>query len=533
MTDQPRVTRDEFLRIGALGGISLGMGGLLQACGGDGGGSADSQGGSPASGGKPTRGGTLKVGVSSGSAETFNPWSAEQEIDICRSASLYDRLAHYDQTGKPYLTLAEELTPSKGGTVWTVKLKQGVEFHNGKELTADDAVYSWRTMVKGGKEAVFAGNAIPKGFIKPENITKVDKYTLRFQLDKPIGGFIDNLADRTAAIVPDGFKDFGNPVGTGAFKFKSFTPNQNSVFVRQDNWWGGNNQPYADELQIFAISDPNARMNALLGGQINVMATVSISQISTLKSRGMTILNSDRTDNFTPLIMATQRKPFDNLQVRQAFKLIADRKQMVDNVLRGYGVIGNDLSCPLDPMYAKDIPQRERDVEKAKALLKQAGAEGLSVDLYTSDLAPGMLEGATLFAQQAKDAGVNVNLKKVDSSTYYDGPYQKVPFFQDTFLFRSMPSWYVLFMSSQGTFNDTQWEVPSFDKLIDQGFAEVDEAKRKEIWHEIQQINYDEGGWINWGFYNNVDATAPKVRGIPLGIRNLNFYHFEEAYIAA
>ncbi len=513
-----KLSREEFLRRAAAGGALLTIPGLL------GPGVAVA-----ADAVRPRRGGRLRAGISVGKTESLDAHNAADEIDIARVKNLYDRLADFDRSGKPFLTLAEELVPSKGATVWTVRLKRGILFHNGKELTADDVVYSFRRILdtKLGLQAT-----VDLPFLTPQRVRKVDKHTVRLDLTGPIGDMVTILAARGSTIVPDGFADFKHPIGTGAFKFKSWTPGQSSVFVRNPNFWGDKGQPYLNELVIIPIGDSTTRLNALLGGQVDAIAQVEASQVQTLKSRRMQVQNS-RSGGWAPLVMALKREPFTDNRVRQAFRLIVDRQQMVQNVLLGFGTIGNDLFSPLDPMYASDLPQHKQDIEKAKSLLKQAGQADLTVTLYTGDFAPGALNSAILFAEQAKKAGVTVNLNKGPAATYYDDFYEKVPFFQTFWNTRPIASQMLQAVVTKAPFNETQWLRPEFDSLIEKAISTVDTTKRRALYHDAQEQLWNEGGYVIWGFPNNLDGFGPKVRGFkPHVFRNLSWYGFEQMWIA-
>lgn len=511
------LTREELLRRAAAGGAVLSVPGLVGSLVSD------------AAAAGPRRGGQLRVGISVGKTESFDAHNAADEIDIARIKNLYERLADFDRNNKPYLTLAKELVPNKTGTVWTIPLKRGILFHNGKELTADDVVYSFRRILD---KSLGLQATVDLPFLTPENVQKVDKYTVRLRLSQPIGDMLSTLAARGSVIIPAGFNDFKTAIGTGPFKFKSWTPGQNSVFVRNPNWWQDKGRPYVDQLVIVPIGDSTTRLNALLGGQVDAIAQLEASQVGTLTSRGMPILNA-RSGAWTPLVMATQRPPFDDVRVRQAFRLIVDRKQMVQNVLLGFGTVGNDLFSPLDPMYARDLPQRQPDVEKAKSLLKAAGKEGLEVTLFTGDFAPGALNSAILFAEQAKAAGVKVDLNQGPAATYYDDAYEKVPLFQTFWSTRPLPSQLLQATVSQAPFNETQWIRPSFDNLINTALSTVDEKKRRALYHDAQQQLWNEGGYVIWGFPNSLDGYASKVKGFrPHLFRNLSWYGFHEVWIA-
>ena len=189
------------------------------------------------------------------------------------------------------------------------------------------------------------------------------------------------LAEYTFGIVPADY-DPKNPVGTGPFKYKSFTPGKNSVFTKYDDYWG--DKAFVDELHIQDFADPSAQVNALQAGQVQTIDNLPYNLIDTVKGQGGQIIEAE-TGAWVPFTMRVDVKPFSDVRVRQAMRLICDRQQMIDNALSGKGTLGNDLYAPFDPAYAKDLPQREQDIDQAKSLLKQAGQEGLQVQLFTGD----------------------------------------------------------------------------------------------------------------------------------------------------
>ena len=216
-------------------------------------------------------------------------------------------------------------------------------------------------------------------------------------------------------------------------------------------------------------------------------------------------------------------KPFDDLRVRQAFRLIVNRQEMIDHAYAGFGALGNDMYARYDP-GTPDLPQREQDLEQAKSLLKQAGYDNnLTVQLVTSAEALGADEvaAAQIFAEQAKKAGVTVNLKKTDSATFYGKDYLSWPFAQDFWFTRGY-----LEQAGQGTmpgapYNETHWKNDEWLALVKEAFTTVDDAKRNELVAKAQEIEYNEGGYIVWAWRNQVDAYSPKITGLkkdPMGM---------------
>ena len=167
-----------------------------------------------------------------------------------------------------------------------------------------------------------------------------------------------------------------------------------------------------------------------------------------------------------------------------------------------------------DPSYNSGLAQRAHDPEQAKSLLKSAGVEGLNIDLVTSDIAQGSTAMATVFAQQAKDAGVTVNLKKVTVSDFYGPQYLKWVFAQDFSFFQYyLPSVAQFFVPS-GPYNETHYDNPQYTSLFDKALKTVDESERTDIVHQMQQIDYDDGGYIIPLFPPVIDGVASTVHGV-------------------
>jgi peptide/nickel transport system substrate-binding protein len=343
-------------------------------------------------------------------------------------------------------------------------------------------------------------------------LKKMDDQTVRVTLEFANAGFPDDLGQYFNAIVPTDY-DPNNPVGTGPFKYVSFTPGQQSEFAKFADYWEGG-KPYADKLIIIDFPEDTARVNALLGGQVDAIDNLPAAQLQSVKSNPNLRVMSSETGAWQPFTMRVDQPPFDDVRVRQAFRLIVDREQMIQQVLSGQGSIANDLYARYDPVYASDLPQRQQDLEQAKSLLKQAGQEGLTVELVTAPVFQGIVEAAQVFAQQATGAGVNVKLRKVDSGTFYDpDKYLSWTFAQDFWASRAYLSQVAQGDLPDSPFNETHWKDPKFIDLIQQARAEVDDAKRKDILHEAQTMQYEQGGYIIPYFSNIIDAYSAKLGG--------------------
>jgi peptide/nickel transport system substrate-binding protein len=522
------VSRRRLLQGAAAGGMTLALGGALAACGSDDGATT---GASTAAGEGETvrRGGRLRVGmIGGGNTETLNFNLANGEIDTARGFNLFEGITDFDPDGKTFNLLAEELEPNEDASVWTLRLRDDVVFHDGKQLGAEDVLYSLRYMLD-PKNKAQGGGAL--GDLDGGNMRRRDALTVELPLKRPNAFLPDVLGDRTVKIFADG-SDFERPNGTGPFKFESWKRGERSLFVRHDDYRDG--KPHLDELELISINDPNSRVSALQSGQIDALSQLDLTLVDAVSADPNVQLLEKVGGNHTALYVQCNADPFTNNDIRQALRYAIDRQQVVDNALRGKGRIGNDLPCFFDQYYANDIPQREYDPEMARSLLKKAGAENLSVTLHTADTAPAMLESSTLFVEHAKAAGINVRIRRYPTDSYFSVAYDKVPFGATNWSGRPLSSMINIAFLKKAPFNETRFFDDEFEQVIADAFAASDEARRTQLMTDAQQILWDRGGTIVWGFLPIVDAVTAKVRGItPSVIRSMGNYDFRNAWLAA
>jgi len=281
-----------------------------------------------------------------------------------------------------------------------------------------------------------------------------------------------------------------------------------SLCKRNPSYWE-EGKPYVDEWEDISIDDNAARLNALLAGEIDMMSQLPFAQAKDQQQRGEIQVLAADSPAIQVFIMAVDIAPFEDERVRQAFRLIPDRQALIDGALFGFGSVGNDLAGKGLPFFAEDLPARDQDLEQARSLLRQAGAENLKVTLHTSDIVPGFVEAATLLAQQAKGAGVTIEVKKEPPNAYFDTSllYTKLDFAQSFWTFSSVPIWY----DAQGA---------------------PDESTATELWGKIQQTQYEQGGYIVWENQQLVDGASTKVKGLkPSSFFNLGGWNYRDVQL--
>lgn len=520
------ITRRDVVRRGMVGGLALSGAGWLAACeSGDDDGGGNGAGGGDGEGAQPRRGGALQVAmVGGGSSDSIDPhFGIFGLIDQARTRNLYDTLVDAGRDGAPELRLAETMEPNADATVWTIRIRDGVTFHNGRPVTADDVAASIRRAT--GPDA---GSAIAWGAIDRKGIRKRDARTVEVPFDTPNSILLENLAALgMASIVPADF-DPKKPVGSGPFAYESFTAGERSVFTRNGDYWDGD--VYPDSLEIIDMPDTDARVNALLSGQAHAVEGVPASQLGQVEQGGGQILRG-KGALALPFVMRCDVEPFRDVRVRQAMQLLVDREQMVESVLSGNGTIGNDILGPFDPCGMGDIPQRERDVEQAKSLLAAAGQSDLRLKLTTAPIASGTVEMAQVLAQQAKDAGVTITVDQVDTSGFFEN------FLQWPFAVEYLSAWSFLahatfLLVEDAPYDETHYGNKEFNRLYQQALRTTDTDARCELVGEMQQIVHEDTGYIVWGFADYLDGYAQNVGGLePTSDKPLGAFYFHRAFL--
>lgn len=518
------ITRRQLLRGIALGGASLATASLL-GCAKDAAPPPQQSAGKLAND-VPRRGGRIRMGIidddPAGNLDVHKPSAIGSVI---RGFALYSKLWEWSEEMTPRLALAEEAEPNADASCWTIRLKKGLEFHNGKTITADDVVFSARRLTDPQLASPYAGLVHP---IDRDRIEKLDERTVRIWA-KPGLGYLP-LPDtwvNFGGIVPADYHPITNPVGAGPYKLKDFRPGQRSLFVRFDNYFKSG-QPYADELEIIDFKDQTSRLSALEGGQIDMAYAVApeLKRMVAQSSRSQLVVSS--TYGWQSFYLNTQKPPFDDERVRRAFRLLANREELVQRVLNGEGRVGNDLYSPQDPTFNASIAQRKYDLAEAKSLLKSAGQQSLSLELVA---APTGTSAAVVFAEQAKLAGVELRVKKVDLATYNGPDSRSWAISTGSALGQSFLCTGLSQDSPTARSNRTNFSDPRFSELFLSAMKTRDIEARKPLVHEAQQIQHARGGNLLWGFFNVLDAVSPKLGGVTAEHSQFATWRFEKLYL--
>ena len=344
---------------------------------------------------------------------------------------------------------------------------------------------------------------------------KMDDRTVRFYLSAPDGVFPEVLAHYLAIILP---ADFAVPekgedlVGTGPFKIDSWVHGRQYDFSPFTDYWG--QVPYVDKMSWYRAADTSAQVNGLMGGTYDWTTQLAPTQSELVGSSPDLALVRSTSGMYVPFAMNMDEKPFDDVRVRQAFRLIADRQQMIDSTMSGYGALGNDMVARFDPGYP-DLPQREQDLEQARSLLKQAGYDNdltvqCDVTVGNSQVA---VDSAVVFAENAKAAGVTVKVNKIDVNQFFGDNWLTYPFSTDSWATRGYIQIARLALKPDAPWNEIHWKDDEWLKLVEEAEQTADDARRNELVSEAMKIDYERGAYIVWSYSDLLDAHSSKVAG--------------------
>ena len=361
----------------------------------------------------PKKGGRLRLATTGGAtSDTLDPAQIlDTYMTIVSFGQLRNCLTEIAPDGSLIGELAESWEASDDAVTWTFKIRQGVEFHNGKTLDANDVVESINH--HRGEDTKSAA----KGIISPIQDIKADgKNAVVITLSGGSADFPFLLSDYHLAICPaksGGGIDWESGVGTGGYVLQSFEPGVRTLTTRSPNYWK-TGYGHFDEVESLFISDAAARTNALQTGEIDLMSNVDLKTVHLLKKLpGVVVFKSTGNTHIT-LPMHTNKPPFDNNDLRLALKYAIDREQWLRVIMKGYGELGNDI--PLGPANVyrattDEIPQRQYDPDKAKFHLKKAGYDSIDLQFHASDTAyGGAVDSGQLYAESARPAGINLEV---------------------------------------------------------------------------------------------------------------------------
>ncbi len=461
----------------------------------------------------PKKGGKFTVGLGAGSTtDTLDPGQYENDFEQGSAYARYNYLTEIDTTGNLIGELAESWEVTPDAKIWTFKLRRGVEFHNGKSLTAADVIASINHHRGEGSTSAVKDQLAPITEIKADG-----DHVVVVTLDGGNADFPFILSDYHLPIMQDkdGKADWMVNIGTGGYAAGVFDPGVRARFTRNPNYWK-EGRAHFDEVEIITIADVGARTNALTTGEIDFMDRCDIKTLHFLqRNKDIQIEELEGTGHYT-IPMRTNLKPFDDNNVRLALKYAIDREAILQTVLRGHGYVGNDHPIGKGQRYfASDLPQREYDPDKAKFYLKKAGLSELKVELKAADAAfVGAVDAAVLYKEYAAKAGITIDVNRVPNDGYWGNVWNTDNCVWCMCYWGGRPdenSMFTVAYASGANWNDASWENERFNQLLVAARSELDEARRRDMYGEMQKIVSDEGGTVVPVFNNYIHATSNRI----------------------
>jgi peptide/nickel transport system substrate-binding protein len=408
--------------------------------------------------------------------------------------------------------LAESWEPSADATQWAFKLRKGVEFHNGKTMDSRDVVESMNH--HRGEDSKSAA----KGIVEPIEDVKADgPDTVIFTLKGGSADFPYLISDYHLLVCPakdEGGIAWEEGVGTGGYMLDSYEPGVRTLTKRNPNYWK-EGRAHFDEVETLFIADVAARTSALQTGEIHVMNNVDLRTIHLLKrSKDVRIVPTTGNRHVT-LPMLTDVAPYDNNDLRLALKYAIDREEWLQKIFKGYGELGNDHPIgPANQYQATDIPQRTYDPDKAKFHLKKAGHESITLKLHLADTAfGGAVDAGQLYRETAAKSGITIDIAREPNDGYWSNVWLVQPWCASYWGGRPTEDWMFSQIYAAGAdWNETKWSHDRFMELLVAGRAELDDAKRREIYTEMHMIVRDEGGAVIPVFMSYIDGLSAKLQ---------------------
>ena len=438
--------------------------------------------------GEPVKGGKITVGIAQDLDDSLDPHQTVAAGTREVLFNIFEGLVKPNSDGEMIPAVAEKYTLSEDGTTYTFTLREGVKFHNGQTVTAEDVVYSINRCA-----------AVPEGQEKPlvaafsavKSVEALDEKTVAVTIAQRDLEFISYM---TAAIIPADYENQDTaPVGTGPFKFVSRTPQQDFVMERFEDYWGA--PAWLDKVTYKICENADALVMNLNGGSIDLCAHLTSAQASQLNQNFQVL---EGTMNLVQAIyLNNQAKPFDNQLVRQALCYAIDRQGIMDMVADGHGTaVGSSIYPAFTKYFLPELVDKyPHDVAKAKELLAQAGyPDGFDMTISVPNNYQPHMDTAEVVAEQLREAGINVTIQPVEWSTWLDTIYNGRQF-QATVVgvdAANMTARAMLerFTSDYGK-NFINYNNPAYDALFQQAINAQDEATQTDLYKQMEAMLAD------------------------------------------
>ncbi|MBT4889664.1 MAG: ABC transporter substrate-binding protein [Rhodospirillales bacterium] len=469
--------------------------------------------GSSALAAMPKKGGHMRMAMGhGGTPDVLDPALILNGALTAMHFAITNMLTEINPDGTLRAKLAEEWSASADASTWTFKLRKDVTFHNGKDLTADDVIASINH--HRGEDSKSGA----KTLVNPITDIKADgKHTVVFSLEAGDADFPFKMGEFNFPIYQandDGSLDWQSGIGCGAYVLKEFEPGVRAAFERNPNFYMLDERGNFDSCELLTIVDTTTRQNALLSGDVDAIDRVDPKTANLLAKRSGIVVEEEPSKLHYTFEALTNMAPFNDVNVRLAVKYALNREAMLDTMLQGHGIVGNDN--PISPAYTfydPDLEQRTYDPDKAKFHLKKAGLSSLEVGLSAADAAfSGAVDAAVLYKESARPAGINIDVVRESKDGYWSNVWQHKPWCASYWFGTPMPDGiFTIGYAGGAGWNATFWDNTRFNDLLLMARGELNNSRRAEMYAEMQRIVRDDAGTIVPMFANDIFATSDKI----------------------
>ncbi|GAA3309798.1 ABC transporter substrate-binding protein [Arthrobacter ramosus] len=460
--------------------------------------------------GAARQGGTLRIARPPASkAETLDPASSLSAYEYL--GALYNRLVKLSAKGEILPDLAESWTLSADAMSWTFVLRKGVTWHDGKPFTAQDVIFSIQHILDPATKSPQAGVLSP--FVDGNSIKSPDATTVVFALKSPNAEFASLLTGYNCYIIPAGSAATigASGIGTGPFKLKSFTAAGPGSIVRNPNYFG--DKPALDGIEFSSIADTQARVNALLAGQVDLVAQTNLdfATAKTVSASSVATVSSVKNAQWYPVPMLNTSPEFKDPDIRRAFAHAYNPDDVFKLAVQGNGTVAHNNPVPPSEAYYLDYGLGY-DPDKSKALLKAKGFDHFDVPIYTSSYDPVLSPLALALQSSMKAANINLAVTNSPADSYFTDVWMKKPL-MTTYWYTGRPIDQLLnqIFRTGSSYNETAYSNATFDQTLDAARATVDAAKRKTLYQDAQKILIDDGGSLTPFFSDRITGLSKKV----------------------
>ncbi|MEQ9326368.1 MAG: ABC transporter substrate-binding protein [Rhodospirillales bacterium] len=457
------------------------------------------------------KGGHMRMGKAHGSTtDTLDPGLAENGFTSALLFGIHGYMTEVGSDGSLQPCLAESWEATPDAKTWTFALRKGVTYHDGKPFGADDVIAAINH--HRGEKSTSAAKPLVEAIT---DIKANDSHSVTFSLNAANADFPFVLSDYHLSIVPakDGAADWKSGNGCGAYRLKDFKPGISAAFERHDGFWA-DDRGFFDSAEMLALVDLNARTTALVSGEVDAIDRLDLKTVHLLKRKPGVRINTVAGNQHYTFAMSCNQAPFTDVNIRLALKYAVDREELVKKILFGYGNVGNDHPIGRGQRFYNDeLEQTAFDPDKAKFYLGKAGVSSLKVALSAADAAfGGAVDAAVLYQNSANKCGIDLEVVREPNDGYWADVWMKKSF--SAVYWNGRPVEDQMFTTayqSGAAWNDTFWSNTRFDELLITARAELDEAKRRQMYYEMQAILNQDGGAIIPMFASYVFATSDKL----------------------